>query len=441
MVRTSIRLTSALPVVTMLVLLILHIFSPAPPAMFVLIVLLGVLGASYFWATQMARNVTVQRQRRYGWSQVGDVIEERFTMHNESILPVLWAEVRDFSDLPGYNASRGVGLSSRATTRWMTGGTCERRGIYRLGPLTIRMGDPFGLFDVRLIHDYTEEFVVYPPVVAMPHLVEPRGMARGSARANIRSADLTTNAASVRSYSPGDALNRIHWRSTARRSVPDHEQIFVKEFDLEPSGDLWIIVDLYGPAHAGEDMESTEEYAVVLAASVANQMLRDNHAVGLITHTDEPLIIPPQKGYQQLWELLRALADVHAVSEVPLDRLLHLAEPIIGRGMTALLITPSTDPRWIQGLPILLRHGIHPVGVLLDAASFGGQGEVVGIVSALADLGVPSRVIDRGYTFDRLIEKRRQKPEYRVLGTGRVVMTDPGEQAEWIPLGQRETEP
>jgi uncharacterized protein (DUF58 family) len=440
MVRTSVRLTSYLPIVVLAILFVFQLFSPAPPVMFVLVVLASVLGISYFWATQMARNVTVQRQRRYGWSQVGDVIEERFTMHNESILPVLWAEVRDYSDLPGYNASRGVGLTSRATTRWITSGTCERRGIYRLGPLIVSMGDPFGMFNVRLVHDYSEEFIVYPPVAAVPRMVEPRGLARGSARANIRSADLTTNASSVRSYVPGDALNRIHWRSTARRSLPDQEAIFVKEFDLEPAGDLWIVLDMHAPIHAGEDLESTEEYAVIVAASLANRMLRDNHAVGLITHTHEPVIIPPQKGHQQIWELLRVLADIHAVSDVPLSQLLQMAEPAMGRGMTAVLLTPSTNPDWIQSLPMLLRHGIHPMGILLDAASFGGVGDMGGMITALADLGVPSQVIDRGYTFDHLIEKRQQKPEYRVLGTGRVIVTNPGEQADWVPLGQGEND-
>ena len=437
MVRVSLRLTSWLPVIVAVILLGFQIFSPAPAVLFMLVGLVGVLAVSYAWSRQLAKGISLQRQRRYGWAQVGDIIEERFVMHNDGWVPVLWAEVRDYSDLPGYDASRATGLGIRSSTSWTTSGTCSRRGNYTLGPTHVSMGDPFGLFDVTVTHDYTESFVVYPPIAALPALVEPRGMARGTARANVRSLDLTTNASSVRNYVAGDALNRIHWRSTARRSTPEHEEIIVKEFDLEPSGDLWIVLDMDERVHAGRDLESTEEYGVILAASLASQLLRANHAVGLITHGEDPVVIPPQKGHQQLWELLRELAGTHAIAQRPLSELLALFEPVMGRGMSAVLITPSSEPTWIKGLADLLRHGIHPAGLLLDAASFGGDGDMRGVRGALADLGVPTHTIGKGFKFQHISQKRQQRPRYRALGTGRVIVVDPGEATEWVPVGQR----
>ena len=175
MARTSTRLTSPVLFIVAAILLGLQIFSPAPPIMFVLVTLLGVLGISYLWARQLADGIALQRQRRYGWAQVGDVIEERFTLHNDAWVPVLWADVRDFSNLPGYSASRAVGLGSRNSTRWTTEGTCQRRGVYTLGPTRVVMGDPFGLFEVTLYHDYVESFVVYPPMASLPEMIVPRG--------------------------------------------------------------------------------------------------------------------------------------------------------------------------------------------------------------------------------------------------------------------------
>jgi uncharacterized protein (DUF58 family) len=438
MVKTTMRMTSYMPLVAAVVLLLLQIFSPAPAIMFVLIVILGVLGISYLWASQMVRGISVQRQRRYGWAQVGDVIEERFILHNDSLFPMLWAELRDMSNLPGYNASRAIGLGARSSTRWTTEGICERRGIYTLGPIHVQSGDPFGLFAVTLEHGYTETFVVYPPVAALPPLLEPYGMARGTARTNVRSLDLTTNASSVRHYVAGDALNRIHWRSTARRSTSEQEEIFVKEFDLEPSGDVWLTLDLDASVQAGEDLESTEEYGVVLAASMAHAMLRDNHAVGLIAYGKEPTIIRPQKGQLQLWEILRVLAGVHAVSEYSLGQVIGLIEPVVGRGMSMAIITPSTSPEWIKTVGQMLRHGIHVTTLLLDARTFGGDGETRGVVAALADLGVAAHTIGQGFTFDIITERRKQRPQYKTLGTGRVVVVDAGEgaQSEWVPVGQ-----
>ncbi|MFH1086312.1 MAG: DUF58 domain-containing protein, partial [Chloroflexota bacterium] len=365
---------------------------------------------------------------------------ERFTLHNDAWVPLLWAEIRDQSDLPGYNASRAIGVGANTSTRWTTSGTCTRRGVYSLGPIRITTGDPFGLFEVSVDHPHRETIVVYPPVAALPRLLEPHGRVRGTARANVRSLDFTTNASSVREYVPGDALSRIHWRTTARRSMPDRqERFFVKEFDREPSGDLWLVLDMHRDVHAGEDLESTEEYAVLIAASLANEMLRTNHAVGLITHAEQPIIVRPQKGPQALWELLRVLAGIHATAEAPLAHLLKLMEPMMGRGISAAIITPSAQPEWIANLTLLLRHGTHSTAILLDGRTFGGEGDMQGVMGALADLGVSGHIIGKDFRFQTISQERHQRPQYRVLGTGRVVVVSPGETGEWVAVGQKES--
>jgi uncharacterized protein (DUF58 family) len=436
--KSSVRLTSRVPLYVGVLLVSLQIFSPAPPIMFGLVIIVGVLLVSYLWASQLANRIVLERERRYGWAQVGDVLEERFTMHNDAWVPLLWAEVRDHSDLPGYNASRAIGVGASSSTRWTTSGTCTRRGVYTLGPIQIVSGDPFGLFEVTILHDFSETIVVYPPIVALPQLLEPHGRVRGTARTNVRSLDFTTNASTVREYVPGDALSRIHWKSTARRSMPDREEFFVKEFDREPSGDLWIILDMDASVHAGEDLESTEEYGVLIAASLANDMLRTNHAVGIMTHGPDPIVIPPQKGHQQLWELLRVLAGLHATSEVPLHNLLQLFEPVSGRGISAAIITPSNQPEWVGSLSLLLRHGMHTTGILLDASTFGGDGDMQGVLGALADMGVSGHIIGKDFRFEHLTQKRQQRPEFRVLGTGRVIIVSPGEQSQWVKVGHEE---
>ncbi|MHB0856143.1 MAG: DUF58 domain-containing protein [Anaerolineae bacterium] len=437
MAKTSIRMRSRIPLVLAIAMLLSQIFSPNPPVKVILIVMAGLTGVSYYWARQMAGHVYVERQKRYGWAQVGDILEQRFTMYNGSWLPVLWAETFDHSNLPGYDAGRAVGFGGHNALRWTTTDACTVRGLYTLGPLEVLMGDPFGIFEVRITHGETESFVIYPAITALPFTVEPHGMVRGSSRVNVRTFDLTTNASSVRNYVPGDALNRIHWRSTARRSLPDKEDILVKEFDFEPSGDLWIVLDLAAAAHVGKDEESTEEYAVTLAGSLASQLLAKGHGVGLIAYGEEPLVIPPQRSQQQLWKLLQALAGVHARGQLALGEVLTQVQPILGRHISAAIITPALGGFWLDGISLLLSRGVRVNALLLDAPSFGGVGDAKALRSALADLGVPSRVLGRDFRPPRLNPPRQQQPEYKVLGTGRVVVANPGDEAarEWVPLG------
>jgi uncharacterized protein (DUF58 family) len=434
MIRRSIQIRSWLPLVLVVFLFVLQIFSPARAILFVLIALGSVLVMSYLWARMLSRGVSIQRLRRYGWAQVGDVIQERWIMHNDAWVPLLWAEVREHSDLVGYDATRAVGMGPRSSQQWTTQGVCRMRGVFTLGPLVATTGDPFGLFEVQLLDAHTDTFVVYPQVVSLPDLLEERGLDRGSGRASVRSLAFTPNASSIRPYVAGDALKRIHWRSTARRSMPGAENLLVKVYDREPSGDLWIVLDMQQDAHVGHGAESTEEYAVTLAASLAGQMLQANRAVGLITHTSKPILISPRKGHDQLWELLRVLAPVYATSPVGLHDLLLLAMPVLNRNTSVAVITPSTDPGWIDGLGMLLTRGIVPTALLLDGASFGDGRAIGGVQGALADLGVPSHVI--GKTLGLRPQVRpNQSPEYRVLGTGRVVVVNPRGQAEWVPVG------
>lgn len=440
MIKSTIHLQSWLPLGLVLVLLVNQIFAPSPAINFILVLIVALLLVSYIWVRGLAGGVSVTRKRRYGWAQVGDVLQERWTMHNDSWFPVLWAEVREYSNLAGYDASRAVGLGARASHQWISKGVCQMRGIFTLGPLKVTMGDPFGLFRVELHDGHTDTFVVYPGVAALPLLVQPRGVVQGSGRVAMRSLDFTTNAASVRHYAPGDALKRIHWRSTARRSMPGQENLFVKEFDLEPTGDLWIILDMDRRVHAGQGPESTQEYAVTLAASLANQMLRANRAVGLATHNGGPMLIAPQKGHEQLWELLQVLANVYAVAETSITDLLRLCMPVLSRNITVVVITPSSDGAWLHQVATLMAHGVHPSALLLDAQSFGGANGLGGMHGALADLGVESHVIGKGFRFDHINQGEGQEPEFRVLGTGRVVVVKPGQSAAWEPVGTFERE-
>jgi uncharacterized protein (DUF58 family) len=265
--------------------------------------------------------------------------------------------------------------------------------------------------------------------VHLPTLRLPRGAATGAGRTSRRALEITTNAAGVRGYVPGDSINRIHWRTTARQ-----DSLMVKTFDLEPAGDLWIVLDLDAAVQAGEGEESTEEYGVILAASLSNRTLHQHRAVGLVAYGTEaglngsrpeprPTLVLPQKGTAHQWRILQALATVRAGGNWPLERVLVEMDRNLGRGTTVAVITPSCDPAWIAGLLPPMRRGVAPTVVLLDPVSFGGQGNPDALTGVLADLGVPSHRIVKGTPFKPILKhKRIGRPEYRVLpGTGRVI--------------------
>jgi len=91
-----------------------HLAFPSEQAAMLFAAWLAVVLLSYGWARQMATRVRAERKLLSSALQVGDELEERVALHNESGLPVLWAEFIDGSSLPGHtvagvNAADGRG--------------------------------------------------------------------------------------------------------------------------------------------------------------------------------------------------------------------------------------------------------------------------------------------------------------------------------------------
>lgn len=416
----------------MVVLLALQLITPSRTWTFLLIGLGGMLAGSYLWTKVLAERLMITRAQHYGWAHVGDLLEERFSVENGSWLPAIWLEIEDHSDLPGYVASSVRSIDGHQRIQWRTEGTCRQRGLFTLGPWQVHLGDPLGLFSATLDHPETQSVLVYPPIVHLPTLRLPRGAATGAGRTSRRTLDTTPNASGVRNYAPGDSLNRVHWRRTARM-----DSLMVRTFDREPSGDLWIILDMDAAVQAGQAEESTEEYGVILAASLSNQTLNEHRAVGLAAYGTmasssgdqaEPLptLVMPQKGTAHQWRILQALAMVRAGGNWPLAGVLAEMDHNLGQGTTLAVITPSCDPTWVPSLLAPMRRGVAPSVILLDPASFGGEGNSEALIGLLAELGVPVHRIAKGMAFRPVFEHERiGRPEFKVLSaTGRVIAVE-----------------
>ena len=199
----------------------------------------ALLVISFLWSWLSVRWISIGRRTQARRAQVGRTLEEAFIVRNHAWLPKLWLEVRDHSDLPGHRASHVVPpLGIRGTYRWSVQTPCLARGEFRLGPMTLVSGDPFGLFLTPRRLAATSSVVVYPATVEVPNIEMPVGVLSGGEARRRRAHFVTTNAAGVREYAPGDSFNRIHWRSTARR---DH--LMVKEFEIDPLVDIWLFMD------------------------------------------------------------------------------------------------------------------------------------------------------------------------------------------------------
>jgi uncharacterized protein (DUF58 family) len=421
------------PILAPLVLLLLFLQWRDPSRVWtMLLVTLGsVWLLGWLWARSIYLNTRITREVRYGWAQVGDRLEERFTVQNRGVFPLLNAEVEDHSSMPGYSAGRVTAVGAQDATAWTTQGLCTRRGVYLLGGTTLHSADPFGLYSVS-IHDPAQAtLMVMPPVVPLPHIEITPGGYMGEGRPRPRAPEQTVGAAGVRAYQPGDPLRIIHWPTSARQGA-----LFVRTFDGAPASDWWILLDLDKKTLAGSGFNSTEEHAVILAASLADRGLKARQSVGMVISGEPFTWIAPQDSPAQRWQILRALALTQP-GKIPLAGLIEHIRPQISQRASLLVITASRSAEWLNPLAMLARKGIVPTVLWLDAETFADKKLPGGeLPSILAQQQVACHVI----TPDLLNQPEAQPGqaglwEWRTSPTGRAIpIRKPGD-LSWRRLG------
>lgn len=359
---------------------------------FRLIYILALTAALAFaWTWFATRGLEVSAERRAKRARVGDDIEERITVRNRSALPKSALEVEDATDMPGYRSGRAVSLPSRSFRSWRSLAPARKRGVYKLGPVRVSGSDPFGLF--RSDRDFGEQddLVVYPRVHELPLFDIPAGFLTGESSARRRSHDLTPHAASVREYAFGDSLNRIHWNSSARTG-----RLMSKEFDLGLASDVWIVVDLHKDVQAGELEESTDEYAVSIAASLARKYLRAQLPVGLVAYGDARYALPADVGAAQHERIMETLARGMAEGATPLEDVISQEERAWGTHSSVVVITPSHRAAWTTAVRELGRRRVNVTAILVDGASFGGMFRSMDALAPLREAGVAPYAVRMG---------------------------------------------
>jgi uncharacterized protein (DUF58 family) len=386
-----------------LVLLVLAL-STGWNAVWLLVYCLGLLVAgSALWANWNVAGLELMRRHRATRVQVGDTFVEQVVLESMSgpaqWWPRLWLELHDLSDLPGHHLDSVFTLGPVAHKVWELRSVCTRRGRFSLGPVWVTSGDPFGLFRTSRKLAEGTTIVVYPKAVPLPAFGRIPGELPGGSLRGVRVPFSTPNVSSVREYRPGDAFNRIHWPTTARSG-----RLMVREFELDPTADVWIVVDLDAEVHTGSGLESTEEYAVTAAASLARHLLDQGRAVGLVSQT---ATLPADRGPRQAERILEVLALVEAGSRLTLASMLSAETSRFARSSTLIIITPSTAEAWARFCQALSGRGVHSTAVLIEAATFGRAPSTLLLVSSLAAAHITTYLVKRGDHLDHALASPR----------------------------------
>jgi len=323
--------------------------------------------------------------------QAGKSFPIEATVENTSVWPKPFLKLKIKSAEKLSEKDVMVNIPSRGVYSWQYELSLPQRGLYHLGPLVGEGMDVFGLFGVKRELDCAKEMLIYPPTVELP-LFRIKSQSEPGLLHSEWISDETTGAISgVREYVPGDSLNRIHWRSTAHLG-----KLVVKEFDIDLSEKIWIILDLNKESHCGSGLESTEEYGVIIAASIVKKYIDSGLHVGLVAQGDKYYFYPARQGELHMWRIMEALAVCKAKGRIPLQRVLTGAGQQMSGNSVAIVITCGAQQEVAGSIISLKKQGFQVAAVLLDGSTFGGNGLIRETEKRLRASNVPLYVINKG---------------------------------------------
>jgi uncharacterized protein (DUF58 family) len=178
--------------------------------------ILFVAVSMWFYARLTMQGLEVKRSVGQTYAHLGDAIEIRYDLRNDHALGKLWLEVVERSNWPEPLPGRVLQIGGHKSRSWKVLVKAIRRGRFRLGPIVMRSGDPFGLFGTRTEVPSHALVLVYPRVVPLLHWALPGSFLEGNVLTGKRSLQATSMVMGIRQYQPGDALTGLRPRDTAR---------------------------------------------------------------------------------------------------------------------------------------------------------------------------------------------------------------------------------
>jgi uncharacterized protein (DUF58 family) len=214
--------------------------------------------------------------------QQGEETAVSITVTNNRGWPIPWIFFEDYHPAgfarSGQNKRLAVLMPGRSVTLNYRL-ECPVRGYHRVGPLLMESGDLFGL-QKRFRTGERQEYVSVLPTIAYIetfNIASKRPM--GPVRISNRIYQDPTRINSIREYVPGDPLNTIHWKATARTG-----SLHVKTFEPSSVVGGTLILDLHEESYLPEKKEERIELAITTTASIAYLLQMSGEQVGMITN-------------------------------------------------------------------------------------------------------------------------------------------------------------
>lgn len=183
---------------------------------------------------------------------------------------------------------------------------CRPRGIYKLGPATVRVRDPLDLAEYAVGAGKADRLVVYPRIETLEGLPTVRGQ---DPNVNTATASFSLTGGedffTLREYQQGDDLRRVHWPSSARR-----DRLMIKQLEMPWQSRALLLLD---PRSQNYQTPEAFEHAVRGAASALAHLFRHGYSPTLWVGEPEVTTVSSSHLYTMAMEQLATIATSRSI--------------------------------------------------------------------------------------------------------------------------------
>ena len=298
----------------------------------------------------------------------GDLLSIEVTLHNSGWFTRYLVEL--VQPMPGLSEQDSMMVlvpSIKGKQKLTQKIPCRLRGLHYLPPLLARSGFPLGINEAnKFICNTKEEVLVYPTpffIHGFPYVSGANIPVAGVQAISRRGG--SQEFIEVREYQPDDSLRHIHWPQTARQNT-----LMVREHEFLAATEVTLLLNLHHESEIGEGKDTTLEYAVKIAASIANHACAAGHMVRLIGYGEKEVNIPSGTGPSHYEAILTALALVRADgSKKYHDAMQHAIAKVAHGSVMVIFDSLSGLTRQFEPPAFYARH-IKPIWIRFDRKSF-----------------------------------------------------------------------
>jgi uncharacterized protein (DUF58 family) len=291
----------------------------------------------------------------------GEVLAVTITVTAKSAVPFL--EVLEPLS-PGHDLVSGrnravIALRSGQTASVRYEIRCAGRGVHDFGTMVVRCRDRWGIRGWERHHVDRKPVRVYPRTTPLRSLPRPRHTQTSIGDYVSPAFGEGIEPGDIRQFAPGDRIRQVNWRASLRLGT-----LYVTQHHRERNAAVVLMLDTL--AQAGAPPDTTLDFTVRAAASLASAYLARKDRVGLVIYGGMIDWVRPGSGRVHYERLTRSLMRAEVVFTYVAKDLALVPPRVLPPQALVIALTPLLDPRFTAAALDLAARGFDLMVVVVS---------------------------------------------------------------------------